>query len=209
MSRLVSLDPPSKNKTNALLLTTNTEVSIAPKLRRGHSPSPDTQSPSKSQSNGLGASSSSAPKSKVKPYILRVLPARVLVSLPPITNYPEIIAYVSPQTLSQIIQPHSVSDGVDKPNKNKYHRFNMKRLTPPTDPLPLSSTSAPPPTPPTPRILNPHTNGNVTSKPKEQESNGGDIPIYIGILGIPNSHIVFPSGVEGVGMHLEEWDLVK
>ncbi|KZP06536.1 PEX-1N-domain-containing protein [Athelia psychrophila] len=66
--RVVSLDPPSK--ADALLLTTNTEVHIAPKLRNAGPTAPKkAQTATSTQENALG------PAAKAPSTILRVLPA--------------------------------------------------------------------------------------------------------------------------------------
>ncbi|GAW05575.1 AAA-domain-containing protein [Lentinula edodes] len=93
--KIVSLAPQAKN--DALLLSTNTEVSISPKLhanRRVHAKEPTVN----------GTADAVVPKSIPQPFqILRVLPNHVLSK--PLTAYSgsEVIGYVSSSTLAQLL----------------------------------------------------------------------------------------------------------
>ncbi|KAJ7497026.1 P-loop containing nucleoside triphosphate hydrolase protein [Mycena latifolia] len=188
--RVVLIEPESKG--NALLLTTNTEVSIAPKphskkqLRPANGPS--------SGPNGVGPSTTAPPKDAsvaspvISPQILRVIPPHLLgLSFPEHTG-PEVLAYVSPATFL-LLHPTSLGDDA------VYHKTLMKRLSPPADPL--APTTAP--APPVARVLKA---GNADAGP----SNGGEVEeLYVrGVEGVPDSHVAFFS-VQGI----DEWDLVR
>ncbi|CAK5281813.1 unnamed protein product [Mycena citricolor] len=121
--RVVSIVPESKG--NALLLTTNTEVSIAPKL---HS--------KKASANGTpvrepAATSQNANESKpnaaavVAPQILRVLaPGLINAAIPGAEEF----GLVSPESFA-ILHPTATDDGTT------YYKALLKRLSPPVDPL--------------------------------------------------------------------------
>ncbi|KAF8893894.1 P-loop containing nucleoside triphosphate hydrolase protein [Infundibulicybe gibba] len=98
--KVVNIDPPSK--TNALLLTTNTEVSIAPKLHSNKS------LPKQKQSQG--AANEAPIISSAKAHNLRVLPPHAYIPPNLHPNHKERIAYVSPATLARIHPSYSTSD---------------------------------------------------------------------------------------------------
>ncbi|KAJ3749282.1 P-loop containing nucleoside triphosphate hydrolase protein [Lentinula detonsa] len=185
--KIVSLDPQAKN--NVLLLSTNTEVSISPKLhpnRRPHA--------KKTTVNGGSASSeNSVPKPILKqPFqILRVLPAHILPK--PLNSHSgsEVMGYVSASTLVRIIPATR-----DMAKQRTCHKASVKRLEPPVDPE-ISTTRAVE-TAPEPKVLNPGE--------KNQQSEESSESIYIGEIDeLINGHIVFPSLPAGV----EHWDLIK
>jgi hypothetical protein len=83
-----------------------------------------------------------------------------------------------------------------------YLKTILKHLRPPSDPS--SSPSSTPAPVPIPRILNPGSND------KDKEASGSSrvegSEVFVNWLeGIPESHVVFPTMVEGVN----EWDLVR
>ncbi|KAJ3994136.1 P-loop containing nucleoside triphosphate hydrolase protein [Lentinula boryana] len=183
----VSLDPQSKN--NVLLLSTNTEVSISPKLhpnRRAHA--------KKTTVDGGSASSENAvPKPILKqPFqILRVLPAHILPK--PLISHSgsEVMGYVSASTLVRIIPASR-----DMAKQRICHKASVKRLEPPVHPE-ISTTQALE-TAPEPKVLNPGE--------KNQQSEESSESIYIGEMDeLINGHIVFPSLPAGV----DHWDLIK
>ncbi|KAH9485161.1 Peroxisome biosynthesis protein PAS1 [Psilocybe cubensis] len=192
--RVTGLDP---IKGNALLLTTNTEVSIAPKL---HKKKNDDIVKSFHQPNGIVGSkpvknedsrSSTTPLDTV--FELRVLPIRLVhnVMLPE-PSVPELLALVSPKVLNQLNSACEL---------NKFYQGSFTRVNTPPDPTFSSSPSALPE--PVARVLNPGTHeepglGNETA------SDAGDI--FIGASEqVPNGHIVFPVLPEG----LKEWSLIR
>jgi peroxin-1 len=186
----VGIEPEAKG--NALLLTTNTEVSIAPKPH-----SKKQIRPANSSSNGPNdpASTTAPPKDAsianltISSQILRVIPPQLLRLSFPEHAGPEVFAYVSPEVLLLLHPAASTDDNV-------YYKTLMKRLPPPADPsAPPTINSMPPVT----RVLKA---GNTDAS----STNGGEIEeIYVrGVESIPGSHVAFYS-VPGI----EEWDLVR
>ncbi|KAF9482195.1 AAA-domain-containing protein [Pholiota conissans] len=205
--RVTNLDPSTKG--NALLLTTNTEVSIAPKLHKNR----DTTT-AKPLVNGMNGHASSSTKPSAngvpKPFpqptplpnianeILRILPSKVVPSLTlryPDHNGTELLAFISPRTLAKLQTTPS------EQTSNWFRHANFKKLSAPNDP---SSSSAPAPTPePTARVLNSSTREEGDSS-SSATSNPGDI--YLGVSeDIPYAHIVYSALPDG----LVEWDLVN
>ncbi|PFH52085.1 hypothetical protein AMATHDRAFT_57931 [Amanita thiersii Skay4041] len=193
--RVVSVEPSTKG--GAALLTTNTEVSIAPKLHKRQQVSP-TQSNGKPVEAGKVAVAhdiahhpSSSKSAKCGPsLVLRVLPAR-FVSMDGNEDVDsKTVFYVSPQTF-KCLDPSNISS-------TSYPTAILKRLEPPNDPL------APPPIIPSPvhetRVLNPgneEKGGTGAEKSKKL--------VYVNcMLGIPDNHIVIPVPYENI----EEWDLI-
>ncbi|KAF9460743.1 P-loop containing nucleoside triphosphate hydrolase protein [Collybia nuda] len=193
--KIVSLEPQSNG--NVLLLTTNTEVSVAPKLRRPQKTNSETQSgkditSSTKYTNENNTKTSSAVSNNAR--ILRALPQRFI--LPPIPedqgNY--IVAYVSPSTFSCLFPPH---ESPEDPNQ-KFFKATYSRLFPPVDPL---SSSPNPAHPPAPRTLNPGTHEKAQNE-DEHTLKG----VLIGRLErVPDSHVVFPQAPDG----MEDWDLLR
>lgn len=180
-------------------MTTNTEVSVAPKLHRsqkstnGTPPAKENTSVAKhSPENGAHNLNSVATNNA---QILRVLPRRF--AQPPFSEEQaqDLIAYVSSLTFSRLYPSHE-SSGNTSPT---YFRATHSRLSPPTDPLSSSSKSV---SPPAPRILNPSSHDKAQDN-HEHDSKGA---ILVGQLeSVPDSHIVFPLSPDNV----EEWDLVR
>ncbi|KAJ7745492.1 P-loop containing nucleoside triphosphate hydrolase protein [Mycena maculata] len=189
--RVVSIEPEAKG--NALLLTTNTEVSIAPKLHVKKQP-PHVNGVQKTsggaETSPLTKEASTAGPA-ISPQVLRVLPPH-LFSLPfPEHTGTEVLAYVSPAAFL-LLQPNaSEDDGL-------YHKTLLKRLPPPIDP------SAPPPAgppSPLPRVLKPGT-ADVDADAGPSES----AELYVrGVAGVPASHVVLVT-IPGIA---EDWDLVR
>ena len=197
-----SLDPP---KGNALLLTTNTEVSIAPKLHRNRDTPlskrnvngkvetalpPVVDDVSKPSSNSLTAATVSV--------ILRVLPSRLV----PSPDFPEhngvaLLAFVHPKTLAQLGFESSRVD----PAIVLFSQGTYKMLTSPPNPS-SSSAKSPPLAEPPVRVLNSATPGDATSSGVST----GPGELFIGTSdNIPVGHVAFIAMPEG----LEEWDLVR
>ncbi|KAJ7287329.1 P-loop containing nucleoside triphosphate hydrolase protein [Mycena rebaudengoi] len=190
---VVSLEPQPKG--NALLLTTNTEVSIAPKI---HSPKQSRSAKGSANgvvaNGGLHASIPDVPQNAsavpVVSQVLRVISPQFLGLPFPEHTGPELLAYVSPTTFSLLHPLCSAEDGV-------FHKTRVKRLLPPTDPSSSSATSS---TPPASRVL---IAGNTDVVPTG--SGGEPTELYVrGTEGVPGSHVALFS-VQGI----EEWDLVR
>lgn len=200
-----SIDPPSKG--NALLLTTNTEVSIAPKLHRSR----DKVS-SKPFINGhvtttasVNANEKPAVDGDVKSplnslsEVLRVLPARLVAGFKFFEHDgPELLAAVSSRTMTSLQPTHPKSNSQVV---GSFYRGTFKILIAPSDP---SSSSLAPAAEPSAKVLNPGTHTNSTSALDKTPLNPNDI--FIGTAeNIPQGHIVFYALPDG----LEEWDLVR
>jgi len=192
----VSLDPQPKN--NALLLSTNTEVSIAPKLhsRQQKALSKSTSKDNSSSSNGVPITASSSAKSKPTlntiSQTLRVLPRRVLSLQTPTYNGTEILGYVSPRTFANLFP--SI-----EPGTTTYRKVVYRRLQPPSDPS--ESQSGQEPALPAPKVLNP----GEKEKDKSEPVSESDDVFICSTAGIVEQHIVFPNLPKDV----EEWDLVR
>lgn len=197
----VGLVPQSKG--DVLLLTTDTEVSISPKLHRSR-PTPSSSRQANGVTPGIAGPSNSGtqhepvPTPKTHSQILRVVPSRVInIPLPSFTG-PESVGYVSPSTWAQI---YPETPTPSPASTRMYHSATVKRLRPPLDPTPsTASTSA---APPVAKVLNAGDKGL-----NKVADDAGKDPgkVYIATMdGIPASHVVFPDLVENV----EEWDLVR
>ncbi|KAG6889103.1 hypothetical protein C0995_003672 [Termitomyces sp. Mi166 len=192
---VVNLDPSSRG--SALLLTTNTEVSIAPKLHRANRRADTDAREEKTRSHDIPAGAENQTKLKHISHTLRVLPHGITrVALPDYPG-PELVGYVSPITYQKLCHPTKDEGG----DCIYCAKFTFKRLSPPSEP-PSSSTSVPPPPPPVPRIIVPTTSGKDSSLIDNVQSEDA---LFVGPLsGIPDSHIVFPAAPRGV----EDWDIV-
>lgn len=201
--RVVNLGSQSKN--NVLLLTTNTEVSIAPKPHRSQGP---TSSSMSSKTGFTTAQTTDTPSPKEvnitenavrrNAQILRVLPKRII--RPPCSEYTgsELIAYVSPSAFLQL-KPFDKS--IKDTTTISCFQTAFKRLPPPIDPSSPAS-----PTSPTPiaRIMKPEAADKVNHLNSQQDSAPGRL--YVGCTeGIPENHMVFPALPDTI----QEWDLVQ
>ena len=187
------LDPLSKK--NALLLSADTEVSIAPKLHSNKQISPPRNSlvtnhtPMVKNLSVNGVSTESTTPSNDDSSILRVLPVRLLpdIRFPHYSNSNS-LAYVSRVTFAH----------VSKSSADSFYCGQFRPLASPAD----SIVTPPPPLqnhdPVPARLGSPGPGGNVTS------SRSGKV--WIGTSeGLPAGHIVFfvlPKGVD-------EWGLVR
>ena len=178
----VGLDP--SNKSEALLLSTNTEVSIAPKLHSRQQPPGRTDkatvatqsTPLKSQTSGI-----------LNSQILRVLPALPQHQLPVYSD--TLVGFVSPATFRDLYP----SAGR---NPEGLYEVKVKRRSPPPD---MDSSSSEEPSAPTPKVLKPssETTGKTVTE---------DEKVYIVLRkGIVASHIIFPT----LPQTIEEWDLIQ
>ena len=193
-SLAAGLDPPSKK--DALLLSTNTEVSIAPKLHSNR----QISSPRNSLADGhtppvksLAANGVSTIPSK-DDCILRVLPARLLPDIRfPQYSGSDLVAYVSHLTFAQLCASKSAA-------AHSFYCGQFRTLVPPADP----TTTPPPPLPspvPVPASLSglggPEGSNLASSKSGK---------VWIGTTeSIPAGHITFIVFPERV----DEWALVR
>lgn len=189
-----SIDPPSKK--DALLLSTNTEVSIAPKL---HS---NKQISSDSPANGhmptvksLAANdTSTAPTipSKDSSCLLRVLPARLLPNIRFLhcSDF-DSLAYISRVTFAQLHTSKSTLDS-----------FYCGQFRPLSSPADSTATPSPPQNPDPVLVHLSSSSGSGGSNVASSKSG----KLWIGTSeGLPAGHIVFFVLPEGV----DEWGLVK
>ncbi|KAI0819707.1 AAA-domain-containing protein [Trametes gibbosa] len=205
---IVSLEP-STGK--ALLLTTSTEVSIAPKLRgktKGSKQGPvptGSQKPTSPVNGANGHASSPAPQ-KAKPPThsrnLRLLPKRALATLPSTPNSTSgsdvALAYVSYKTLASLRPASSLS-------KLCAWRATVRRLPPPANPD-KESGSASIPSQPTPRVLIP--NGEASSsKAAASDTAARDevMVVWSPDVDVPDGHVALQAGCDKA----EDWDLVR
>ncbi|KAL1710677.1 P-loop containing nucleoside triphosphate hydrolase protein [Schizophyllum commune] len=187
-----SLDVSSK--TNAALLTTDTEISIAPKVHRRGAQAAKSRAPAEPSSD-----EPVKPQAHPKSTLLRVLPSRLSTPTPEYTG-PELLSYVSKATFRKLdVGSGSSAAAVELP-AGTYKKARVKRLTPPVDPLAGPSTSSE--ATPAPRIL---SAGKEAVAEEEKSEDDAEV-VYVGILdGIPDRSIVLPMLTHGI----EEWDMVK
>ena len=125
---------------------------------------------------------------------LRVLPARLS---PPLPEYagPELLAFVSPETLSRL----QIENGLDG---STFLRVVHRKLPSPPDPSSSSKSDRtdPPIEQVVPRVLHPRERVDQTQDTTSTED------VYLGVVdNIMTSHIVFPVPPKG----LEDWDIVR
>ncbi|KAF8331356.1 P-loop containing nucleoside triphosphate hydrolase protein [Cantharellus anzutake] len=206
--RVVSTDP--SDHQNAVLLSTNTEVSIAPKPRhpaKGRSNDKKDKKGASDDQKKLDSEEKAPTMSpKLQPFVLRVLP-RQLVVFPEGGVPSEPTVYVSPTTLGQIVNS---SLPIPPESGNSYYA-SVRRLTPPSA-AGISSTndaanSAAPPPVPQERILRPTGSKEAASSavvpdgPKLDER-----VLFRSVGGIPERHMVRGMSLGGL---YSDWDLVS
>lgn len=205
---LVSLEPSSGK---VLLLGTNSEVSIAPKLRGNtkHGSSRNAASNQPTRQYGQNATAAQKPEEdqpqpKKPAKVLRVLSRRVL---PSDLTLPEVstdlsVAFVSHSSLISLPELPRNAHGTS------CWRVTIRRLRPPTDPLQESTpNNSSTQVTPGPRVLVP--NGEVSSShttiPGAAEPKDEAILVCSPDVYVPQGHILLHEGLDGV----EDWDLVR
>lgn len=199
----VSLEPSGK----ALLLTTSTEVSIAPKLhtrQNGSAGSVTNGKPGKKKARGTTgvdasgtpttetiASSATGETAKLSSCVLRVLPSRF--SLLPPEETDTVFAYVSRATLVAQCRAKETTPW----------RVRVRKLPPPTDPSQEQASGAPI-LPPVPRVLIPNGETSGDSQPAE-EAHNELILAWSPDVAIPDGHIILSGKIETI----ENWDVVR
>lgn len=165
-----------------MLLTTNTEVSIAPKLHK-----PPVEKPTTSATTSKQDPSTTA--------VFRVLPASFYPEIEfPDAQDSDILAYISFDSFQNDVL--STED-----RKSKFIAMQLKSLTPPVDPLASSSKQAEPEVQPRSiSLAGGKPNGNEGSDPEPSSgvyfAHNSDLPV---------NHIIFSVLPETV----EDWDLVR
>ncbi|KXN87354.1 Peroxisome biosynthesis protein PAS1 [Leucoagaricus sp. SymC.cos] len=201
--RVVSIDPSAKD--DALLLTTNTEVSIAPKLHKQQSlskPVPNGQ-PTSDKKPTEASLSYATPKSTqpANSVLLRVLPTRYL-SLPFAHSGPELIAFVSAGTFDALFGPGHERGAKDSPI---CFQAMFRRLQGPMD---TTSTSNPVGLnhPPTTRVPKAGFTKEKESAGLEDSDTPGPGEVYVGCSpDVIDQHVVFSALTPG----MEDWDIVR
>ncbi|KAG2343853.1 AAA-domain-containing protein [Suillus weaverae] len=212
--RIVSLD----TSATAALLTTDTEVSIAPKSHRKSKTETKTEtktsSPTSLEHGTVAPTQDSYPSE-----ILRALPAR-LVNLPEITALRDakMRAYIHPYTLSLLTKTQYIPfDPNPDPPRSGWWCAHARRLEPPKDPT---------------DIINSGTGNNASIKPsakteqedadatilhpgskrelgaKDDEGSGKDEwEVWLGISDrVLETHVMFVGEMKG---RVGDWDLVR
>lgn len=185
------LDPLSKK--NALLLSANTEVSIAPKLHSNKQKSPLKNSLVNNVKNLSVNDVSTEPitPSKDDSSILRVLPVLLLpdIRFPPYSDS-DSLAYVSRVTFAHV-------------SKSSADSFYCGQIRPLVSPADSAVTPPPPLQSPDPVLARLHSPGGSHGNSVASFKSG---KVWIGTSeGLPAGHIVFfvlPKGVD-------EWGLVR
>ncbi|KAI8995209.1 AAA-domain-containing protein [Trametes punicea] len=199
---VVSLEP-STGK--ALLLTTSTEVSIAPKVRSKGKPAKASDPKSTStQVNGVKSHQSPTPEKKTRhpSRTLRLLSRRLFErSSESARNASDVpLAYVSYKTLvglKALPSPSSQLNG---------WRATVQRLPPPASPDqesgPASTTSQL-----VPRVLKPNgeTSSSKTTSSTSSTLRNEVIVVWSPDVPVPDGHIALRAGV----VNEDDWDLVK
>ncbi|KAF4598456.1 Peroxisome biosynthesis protein pex1 [Pleurotus pulmonarius] len=209
--RVVSVDPSAKG--TAVLLTTNTEVSIAPKLHKQTDGSGKSQVSKDTKTSPISSQASSAPSKTAQgsSRITRVLPKRLLPHdlISKIDSYSGDLrtAYVSWATFARLQTrrpPNSLVPDLSSDDNGTLHAYMIKRLPPPLDPSSNPSASSVAPSPPPPAVL---TAGGGQEKDKASPDQAKpESEVYISWLReIPDDHIVFRNLAEDI----EEWDLIR
>ncbi|KAF8629161.1 hypothetical protein AX17_005746 [Amanita inopinata Kibby_2008] len=182
--RVVSLELATKG--DIQLLTTDTEVSISPKLHQNQ------QSVFGKQSTEIAGNKQPSPNKPAREghsIVLRVIPKRLFPILIPDRTGPDIVTYVSPRTFARLVPEYKVE---------RCPMGKLRRLNPPPNP---SSSVAP-----EAATVPPTLDSNTQSK----EGKGGDEITNAGFVyvspvnGIVDGHIFIPMPYQSI----EEWDLV-
>lgn len=205
----MSLEPSAGR---ALLLTTSTEVSIAPKVRsktKGAKAGSDAKAAQKAAplANGVNGHHAPSPEKKSAPgpsRTLRLLPKRVLVGAPQaqgISDGSETpIAYVSYTTLANLRPAQAPSSQLHA------WRATIRRIPPPANPA-KESEPASAPSQRAPRVLIP--NGEAgSSKAAAAESTSPRnevVVVWSPDVYVPSGHIALQEGCDNA----EDWDLIR
>ncbi|KAH7882751.1 P-loop containing nucleoside triphosphate hydrolase protein [Phlebopus sp. FC_14] len=179
---VVSVEPPTKGQ--VALLTTDTEVRIAPKLHRRQKATPTTLD------DATREQTSAIPPETV----LRILPHRLVQGISSQSfsyNGSGTLAYIHPYTFSILAKSRYPRDDMS----DVFLTVSYRLLKPPANPLesPKDEDSGPEPTNREPQVLRP---GGKT------ENAGPDKPLEnILLIGtsdkVMESHVYFPNGLEG------------
>ncbi|KAL1660364.1 P-loop containing nucleoside triphosphate hydrolase protein [Schizophyllum commune] len=188
-----SLDVSSK--TNAALLTTDTEISIAPKPHRRGAQA----TKGRAHTEPSSSDAPSTPQARPKSTVLRVLPSHLSAPTPEYAG-PELLGYVSKSTFRKLDMGSGSSAAASELPAGTYKKARVKRLSAPVDPLAGPSASSE--VAPAPRILSAGKDAVAEEKKSEDDAE----TVYVGVLdGIPDRSIILPVLTHDI----EEWDMVK
>ncbi|KIJ64352.1 hypothetical protein HYDPIDRAFT_90732 [Hydnomerulius pinastri MD-312] len=189
---VVSLEPSTKG--NAALLTTDTEVSIAPKAHRRQK-AVQSARPIASPDDAA-----KEPKPSFPETVLRVLPSRLIEPISPSPasyNRPETLAYIHPHTFSLLTKSrYPLKDDM----KGVFLKLSYRLLPSPQNPLDAprnggANAEAPEPAP---QVLHPGAKNEASSAEKGGEASADNV-LFVGWSAtVLESHVFFPSGLEGV-----------
>ncbi|KAI0919744.1 hypothetical protein AcV5_001721 [Taiwanofungus camphoratus] len=216
--KVVSLEPSTNGK--ASLLTTSTEVSIAPKLRSKSNASAThgilygalengKHNGVNESVNGTGIGKQDRTVSTVKTVrkkkqtrTLRSLPQRLMPSTSSLTSLTGdeadlTVAYVSRVTLCSLSEEFPPSPTV------KSWRALLRRIPPPSDPT--QELTPAPSADPAPRVLVPNGEPSAVKPPPLSAVNDEVVLVWSSSIPMPEGHIVLQGSVDGI----EDWDLVR
>ncbi|ETW75050.1 AAA family ATPase, CDC48 subfamily [Heterobasidion irregulare TC 32-1] len=197
--RVVSLDP---SDSKALILTTNTEVSIAPKTRRPRltpvrkatsSSAPPVEIVPPSNSTPSGAS-----KSRTVGLQLRVLPSSLVSVSISQSSELQTIACVSSQTLSALRFEGRLNTDI------QVFQGDVQRLLPPPDPSEGPSNADSSAVAPSAQVLHPGAAEAAKNSSQKEKKDQSEV-LVCGNESVPQGHVVFVGGTDGVA----EWGLVR
>ncbi|KAF7970317.1 hypothetical protein HWV62_24390 [Athelia sp. TMB] len=201
--RVVSIDPHSKS--DALLLTTNTEVSIAPKLRS------TTSTPASKKAAGSSfATTASTASSKEKSaeattpfHILRVLPPSIIHLVTDSAAYtrPEPIALTSKATFDILTAQINLFGATEaKEVGEHFHHATLRHLPGPLDPS-APTPGAAPAAVPIAKVITAKDPSSAQPKSDDAAKTVGDKGAEVVLLGwragIPEHHVVLLFVPEG------------
>lgn len=206
---LVSIDPAANGK--ALLLTSGTEVSIAPKMRKkvNGSSAPVARSETQQKVDTKAKDAKDAEEREKRVRVLRVLPPRTKTSCQP--SCPSLddgsvaaVGYVSRTFLNELA-------GQPLYAKPQAWIASTQRLPPPTDPSQEPSSSNTPSMPAAvPRVLLPQDPDAPKTTAAPVAATSDTVPNQILVLwspeiAVPDDHIALFGSLGGV----VDWDYVK
>lgn len=191
----VSLAPSTKG--NAALLTTDSEVSIAPKTHArqkaiGGAPSSISQD---------GTAKKDPAKASLPATVLRVLPTRLIARFSPSStcyNRPETLAYIHPYMFSNLAQSRYP---MKEDMKDVFLKFSYRLLDPPQNPLdpPRNDNANAETQEPAAQVLHPGGKSEPPAAEKTSSNVSTEIFMLVGWSDkVLESHVYFPYGLEGV-----------
>ncbi|KAI0701334.1 AAA-domain-containing protein [Cytidiella melzeri] len=201
--QVVSLEPSTKGK--ALLLTSGTEVSIAPKTRGKANGVASAAKAVKEEK--LESTAKESEDSEKRSRVLRVLPYRTLAASQPSCPALQDGTVVAVGFVSRILLNEVAGQVLYA--KPQAWRAVVQRIPPPVDPSQDSNAStAPIPAPPLSRVLVPQTKPatETASKPMSEEPLQEEVLVlWSPEVRVPDGHIV----LHGSAGAVEEWDHIK